>query len=488
MSINVPGIYAVASHFKERYLHPLQFAKPHGNNSQPKTSAPNTSAPKQGSDAHFDNVMSRSAALLDRTKLPTSTTWGEQMGQRLGEKHDRVEAADHARAMRRSGDILQNIRNTQAEHRAWSPLPEERHEDAMKRSGDTLGRIRASQARVDAMPSAPAAPQPSASRAQSFYNQNEDHGWTAQVGSFKPSGKSTPDAPLKPKVTPVSNPEQFQQSNYRQAATMAAPPSRTYHAPEPTPFTPPAGQAAPQRPLGGVGKGRQNAIPKLPAKSTFAKGKPVAPRAEETPAHTPAGPGKGQLPLWSDEPAAPAKRPQAKKAAPTPSKPTVSDSEWGAMLNDSVAEHKASKATAKPAPATSKSSNVRETTVKVGGKERVVRTEHNGSQAQLESKHTKAVKGALEELRAPKVKEAEQRLAYGVATGAKKSMIAAHKKEVREAKNPPTNPTHSDAFREAYKKHPKVQYDAEVPEHLKPFMGDGTDDPGQSHYYGIGKK
>lgn len=478
MSINVPGIYAVASHFKERYLHPLQFAKPHGNNAQPQPSAPKQSAPQQGSDEHFDSVMSRSAALLDRTKLLTSTTWGEQMGQRLGEKHDRVEATDHARVMHRSGDILQNIRNTQAEHRAWSPLPEERHEDAMKRSGDALGRIRASQARVDAMPSAP---QPSASRAQSFHNQNEDHG--SQVGSFKPSGKSTPAAPLKPKVTPVSNPEQFQQSNYRQAATVAAPPSRTYHAPEPTPFTPPAGQAAPQRRLGGVGKGAQWGLfpPSEAGPKVKAARKPVEKPVEP-------GPGKGQLPLWSDKPAAPAKRPQAKKVAPAPSKPSVSDAEWGAMLNDSVAEHKASKASAKPAPSPSKGSNVRETTLKVGGKEHVVRTEHNGSQAQLEAKHTKAVKGALEAARAPKVKEAEERLAYGVATGAKKSMIAAQKKGVREAKNPPTNPTHSDAFREAYAKTPKVKYDANVPEHLKPFMGDGPDDPGQSHYYGIGKK
>lgn len=49
-------------------------------------------------------------------------------------------------------------------------------------------------------------------------------------------------------------------------------------------------------------------------------------------------------------------------------------------------------------------------------------------------------------------------------------------------------PQHSESFREAYKKHAKVKYDTEVPEHLKPFMGKGSDDPGKSHYYGLGKK
>jgi hypothetical protein len=299
--------------------------------------------------------------------------------------------------------------------------------------------------------------------------------------------------------TPVKSEAQFQQQkpkkeDYRQAAGPAPRLARTYHAPEPTPFTPPAGQPAPQHSPGGVGTGRQGVLPGMVRKATYAKGKAVAPRSEEV-APSLAGPGKGQLPLWDDKPATPAKRtqakpraPRAKKAAPSPSKPSVSDSDWNTMLNDSIAERNVRKAAAKPAPTASGSrSNVRETTLKKNGKEHVIRTEHNGTQKELEAKHTKAVKTFLGAAYAPDVKAAEDAVTWAPTQSGK----TLHKRELREVKRKASGtstPTHSESFREAYKPLPKVKYDTEVPEHLKPFMGDGTDDPGQSHYYGIGKK
>jgi hypothetical protein len=222
--MSAQAFHAIATQFRDRYLHPLQFRR--GNTIEDRVGALENSRAGQGTpevaahgrlgqentpaavqphlhtDEHFDQVMARSADLLERTKRPQSTTWGEQMGQRLGEKHDRVEAADHARVMKRSGDILQNIRNTAAEHRAAAPLPEERHADNMSRSGELLNRIRESQAR-----NGPATPTPSASTPKpsspGLYNQDEDRGWVSQVGHFDasaPGGVRKPAAPKPQRV------------------------------------------------------------------------------------------------------------------------------------------------------------------------------------------------------------------------------------------------------------------------------------------------
>ncbi|MFE2101615.1 hypothetical protein [Streptomyces sp. NPDC059468] len=265
----------------------------------------------------------------------------------------------------------------------------------------------------------------------------------------------------------------------------------------------------------------------LPRKERFAKGKANSPRVEESPEHTRFEHVEGQM-AFGDEPAgkpvegvkmAASKRPQTqtskwgglrqekptpppvqvhpkpKAAVPAPVKNPQqfpSSDEFNSMLNDVVNESKAPAAPAEQ-PAALAKAGVRETRLKVGGKEHVVRTVHNGSTAQLESKHTRAVKAALEQMRtahnAPQVKELESRIAAGKANGAKKSVIAANEKELRRLKNGPTlNPTNSELAVEARKKPSKVRYTTEVPEHLKPFLGDGPDDPNQSRYYGIGKK
>jgi hypothetical protein len=218
--------HAIATQFKARYLNPLQFPGSNRSvedrvsdleNARTGRQTQSTSTPLH-TDEHFDKVMARSADLLERTKRPQSTSWGEEMGQRLGAKHDRVEAADHARLLHRSGDILQNIRNTAAEHRAAAPLPEERHADNMSRTGEALDRIRATQASLG--PSTPPpAPRPTAAPAR-----------TAQIGMFPKSEVRQPQqftlaategprpqrsagAPAAPKPR-VTRPKLFQPSDW----------------------------------------------------------------------------------------------------------------------------------------------------------------------------------------------------------------------------------------------------------------------------------
>ncbi len=194
------------------------------------------------------------------------------------------------------------------------------------------------------------------------------------------------------------------------------------------------------------------------------------------------------------------------KAAPTPAKPSVSDSDWDKMVGETVAATKAARArkaatkpdtpTARavirngsPTASASSKSNVRETKLTVHGKEQVIRTEHNGTTAQLEAKHTKAVKAALAKAHQPEVPAAERSLDSATALGANKSTIASRKSELAQAKRKAAGYTHGDAFRNEVKRKPgKVRYTTEVPEHLKPFMGDGPDDPNISRYYGTGKK
>jgi hypothetical protein len=371
--MNVNGIAAITSHFTSR-LSPLQFpsggrrsvdqrltdlesgrtggkqatqepaapaaaAKPSA--TRPGRSRANTPKPADP-DAHFNEVMARSADVLRRTAPPgarsmaasgsasspstgarsrAGSTPSPSAGGRSRAGMD--EDTHHAQVMKRSGDILQNIRNTAAEHRAAAPLPEERHADLMRGADAALGRIRASQARLGPV---------DGSGSHSFYNQNEDHGWTSQVGAFRPAGKTTPDAPLRSgnvahPVAEVKSPQQFDQSHFTTAAKAAPRPART--------STTPVVQAAPQRSAGGVGKGTQIPIKGLPKKDTFAQGKPVAPRAEQTLAPTRTGPGRGQLELFP-------KKSPVKNPAQFPQS-SVSDSDWHSMLSESVAERKKSK-------------------------------------------------------------------------------------------------------------------------------------------------
>uniref|UniRef100_A0AAU3I7R1 Type III effector protein n=1 Tax=Streptomyces sp. NBC_01393 TaxID=2903851 RepID=A0AAU3I7R1_9ACTN len=400
-----------------------------------------SSGPAPGSDAHFDAVMSRSANLLAATR--------PQQGP-----------------VQQAPDALQRIRDTAAAHRAWAPLPEERLEDRAKSLEATHGRVRA-EARLNTG----GAPAPTAS---------------APVRPApKPKASAQKSAPAP--VTPVKSPQQFDQSNFAPAAMAAPRPARTYTAPETVV------QAAPQHSPVRDTRGSQKFITGLPSLDKLAQGKAVAPRAEESPERTPAGPGEGQMSFddLAPKPRARRQAAPAKRAQRSPKQASVSGDDWNAMLNDSVAEHKASKAAKAPAPA--KTPGVRETTLSVGGKKHVVRTEHSGTPRQLETQHTSAVKAKLAELRAPgqkkAVAEAEGALNSAKANGANKTTVAERQKELNKAKRgPQMSPQHSESFREAYKKHAKVKYDTEVPEHLKPFMGKGSDDPGKSHYYGLGKK
>jgi hypothetical protein len=366
--MNVNGIAAITSHFTSR-LSPLQFpsggrrsvdqrltdlesgrtggkqatqepaalaatAKPSA--TRPGRSRANTPKPADP-DAHFNEVMARSADVLRRTAPPgarsmaasgsasspstgarsrAGSTPSPSAGGRSRAGMD--EDTHHAQVMKRSGDILQNIRNTAAEHRAAAPLPEERHEDLMRGADAALGRIRASQARLGPV---------DGSGSHSFYNQNEDHGWTSQVGAFRPAGKTTPDAPLRSgnvahPVAEVKSPQQFDQSHFTTAAKAAPRPART--------SATPVVQAAPQRSAGGVGKGVQRGL--FPPGESGPKVKAARKRADKP---VQPGPGKGQLELFPKK--APVKNP-----AQFPQS-SVSDSDWHSMLSESVAERKKSK-------------------------------------------------------------------------------------------------------------------------------------------------
>lgn len=205
--MSIEGIHAITRKFTARWLNPLQFPGAHRgvdqrltdlesgrSGQQPGVRGQKSQAtPAPGTDAHFDHVMARSSALLDRTAYAAGN----------------VEEASHAARMKRSGDILQNIRNTAAEHRDWSPLPEERHEQAMSRSGELLNRIRESQAKIGPLPDRPApqpTPAPQRTAQTSLFPKSQ-----AQVSQqqFGPAAKSAPTkaapggstAPKKPRVT-----------------------------------------------------------------------------------------------------------------------------------------------------------------------------------------------------------------------------------------------------------------------------------------------
>jgi hypothetical protein len=113
---------SIATQFASRWLHPLQFPD-RKRRGQGQPSEQPAAGPGHASDEHFNAVMARSADLLERTKRPHSTTWAQDMGQRLGEKHDRVEDADVARRLSRTDTFLQNVRATAARHDEWAPGP-----------------------------------------------------------------------------------------------------------------------------------------------------------------------------------------------------------------------------------------------------------------------------------------------------------------------------------------------------------------------------
>lgn len=77
------------------------------------------------------------------------------------------------------------------------------------------------------------APQaPSGSGQQSFYNQNEDSGWTHQVGTIQPSGVNTPDAPLNHPHVPGPAPAASHGPQFANVTTRDNSPFPTHEHPE----------------------------------------------------------------------------------------------------------------------------------------------------------------------------------------------------------------------------------------------------------------
>jgi hypothetical protein len=73
-----------------------------------------------------------------------------------------------------------------------------------------------------------------ATQSGGLYNQDEDSGWTSQVGAFKPSGKNTPDAPLSPQF---SGGNRFPQHSHPSGSSTAPLPNLTAAQPKPNTFT-----------------------------------------------------------------------------------------------------------------------------------------------------------------------------------------------------------------------------------------------------------
>jgi truncated hemoglobin YjbI len=216
--MSAAAFHAIATQFSARYLHPLQFRRDNTiedrvgalENSRRGQDTPAAqqrlhTEPKPGTDEHFDRVMARSAEALKRTSYAAGN----------------AEEAAHAQRMKRSGDILQNIRNTAAEHRAAAPLPEEKHADTMARTSDTLDRIRSTaashneafhaQAKATASPvqSAPQTPPPAAKPQRivqaglfgpSQVRAPQQFGLAATQGP-RPQGKQIMTSPRGPRVT-----------------------------------------------------------------------------------------------------------------------------------------------------------------------------------------------------------------------------------------------------------------------------------------------
>jgi hypothetical protein len=469
-------------------------------------------SPAPGSDAHFDAAMSRSANLLAATRPDP-------------------EAVRHQQNIGRLDSAQERIRSTAALHRSRQPLPEERLEDRAKSLEATHSRVRA-EARLNtggspapaptAKPAAkaaapaptPAKPGPTDGSGQhAFYNQDEDKGWTAQVGAFRPSGVS-PDGPLRsarpapaPKKTALAEsaawpapsapaksapkPQAPAQpsapaANTGHVAYSLADGSHTYHLPEDG--SDPDKKARVQ-PAGDYNRSRVKPTGRKPARfNVRSEQQPPAPPVAPTPV-------KNQQQFTQDDfaPAAMA-APKAKPAvrrAPEPEPQRVSDDDWHSMLNDSVTEHKATKAAkATKAPA-AKTPGVRQTTLTVGGKQHVVRTEHSGTRNQLEAAHTKAVKDKLAELRAPKVQEAQATLNSATRNGANKSTIAERKSELAKAKQQAAGYTHNNPVRTEAKRKPptKVPQATKADESRVAAFQDGHErHPGHEWTYGVGKR
>ncbi|MFF1701270.1 hypothetical protein [Streptomyces sp. NPDC058252] len=180
MSINVQGIYAVAGHFKERYLHPLQFPsnKPAKTGAEASAGKNARQAPKAGTDEHFDHVMARSGDLLARTDPHRGRMDALRAeAHRVHEDHASDSYGWHAEHSSAATDLLHTFNSRMGEIQAQT-------------KPSTSGGWAAYNDTFGPKPSAPApaAPAPAAPKPQRV----------VQPGLFGPS-----------QVAPVRSPQQF---------------------------------------------------------------------------------------------------------------------------------------------------------------------------------------------------------------------------------------------------------------------------------------
>lgn len=323
--MNVQAFSAIATHFRSRYLHPLQFPGA-------KKTAPARSTPQRPKGSAAPAAAGRKAP---QRAMDRKVDQARQDLARVGEDHKSDMDAWHAEHSGAATDLLHTFNARMTDIQA-------------QKKPSTSG------------------------------------GWAAYNDTFGPHAKpSTPAAPTP--AAPVHNDQQFNQKNYGLAATAAPRPQRVYHAPEPQAHTDHP-LAPPQPSAGGIGRGVQRGLfspkdagPKVkavrqpvtkpvqpgpgPGQMSF-DDLPAAPRAKKSAASsTPPGPPPTGVKMASS-PKPPAKKaapkqttsrtgrltsssveykPAPKMGAPAPVKnPSQfpSDDEWHSMLNETVNERK----------------------------------------------------------------------------------------------------------------------------------------------------
>jgi hypothetical protein len=179
--MSAQAFHAIATQFRDRYLHPLQFRR--GNTIEDRVGALEHARQKQGTPevpAH--------GPLGQENTPPAATQHLHTEVQRVGEDHRSDLDAWHAKHSSAASDLLHTFNSRMGEVQAQS-----------KPSGGAWDDFHA------AFGSKPHAATPAPS-SPGVYNQDDDKGWTSRVGAFQPSGKKTPDAPLKRSSTPQTPP------------------------------------------------------------------------------------------------------------------------------------------------------------------------------------------------------------------------------------------------------------------------------------------
>lgn len=245
---------------------------------------------------------------------------------------------------------------------------------------------------------------------------------------------------------------------------------------------------APQHSPGGVGPGVQRGL--FPPSQAGPRVKvPARPEPKEIDPRTQKGAGLFPKSAVTGTPVKNTSQFPDASAKKTSARPKVSGRELDAMV-DSWTKTPARK-TAAPAPKqTSPTADVkspaqfRETQIKVHGVQRTVRTEHDGTPAELEKQHTQRVRSAIDEIHLSNRGRAIEEYRMSPAKpGEGDKEISAKTKRLQA--DTLATPVTSQSVQNMRKPFPKVGTSKKAAERVKDFMGDGPSDPKRSHNYGL---